>query len=183
MGGLLSRNKGKRAERELALMFSKWWGVPNSFARTPDSGAFATRRKMVGQTAEEFNGDVFGPPECKLHIESKHHESWGFDAVVTAEGGVLPPSHPLAGWLRQAHTEARPGALPIVVFRKNRMPWMVAYEPAQVPTTTVRPIAPLNVLVPLSGLGTSTSDEHVLIAILRLDDFLTIPASAFGRTE
>lgn len=102
-------------------LFSTWWGVSDSWARTPDSGAFATRRKQKGHEEDKFQADIFGPPEATLSVEAKYRESLDFDGLLYGTGlGAF------ADWWGQAKDQAGIGKVPLLVFRKNRRPWWVA---------------------------------------------------------
>ncbi len=115
------KQKGKRGERELVPMFSEWWGVPDSWARTPDSGAFATRRKQKGHEEDKFQADIFGPPEATLSVEAKYREVLDFDGLLY--GTALAA---FGEWWAQAAGQAGQGKVPLLVFRKNRRPWWAA---------------------------------------------------------
>lgn len=115
------RNKGNRAEREVAEFLQKWWRrlEPECrFVRTPGSGGWQgpeVRAEFLASgdlmtTAQRF-------PFC---VEVKRREAW---VEKTVRAGR---SSPVWGWWRQAQREAKEiDRLPMLWFRANRQPWIV----------------------------------------------------------
>lgn len=92
---LNSRDKGQRGELELARYLQ-------------ERGHTGARR------GQQFKGGIDAPDVCGLpgfHIECKRVEE-------RASGSVY-------GWLEQAERDADGKAVPIVVHRRNRKPWVV----------------------------------------------------------
>lgn len=108
------RKKGARAERSLAKVFHGWWG--SSFARTPGSGGFRTKKFRDDWNAA---ADLVTPdPTFPFSVEAKHREGWLFDQILTA------PKCEIWDWWAQCVREAPSGKLPLLVFRRNRLDWM-----------------------------------------------------------
>lgn len=114
-----SREKGNRAEREVAKIFSTWCGIPNAFGRTPGSGSFATRLRKYGKQEDDFRGDLFGPPNSTLHVESKREEAWTMEGILTGNSAIFE------GWWAQTIRDCPDGKTPLLVFRRNSKPWFV----------------------------------------------------------
>ena len=74
-----------------------------------DHGWLEARRTSDGN-AQLGRGDIANGPQA-THLEVKRRET--LDVV---------------GWWRQADTEAAKGCLPVVAFRRSRMPWLVVLE-------------------------------------------------------
>lgn len=120
---LNSKRKGKRLERALAKIFSDWFGVPGSFQRTPDSGAHETRKAMAGQDDGWMSGDVYGPRDCILHIESKNCEGWALEQLLNPKA-----RQPIATFWRQACRDCPDWKRPLLVFSRNFYPELVLYR-------------------------------------------------------
>lgn len=169
-----SRAKGANGERELAKLFSKWWGTPNAFGRTPGSGSFATRLRKFGKQEDDFRGDLFGPQTCRLHVEAKRGEAWDLEGVLCGTGRTL-----FDGWWDQAKTDCPPDKTPMLVFRRNRREWLVCLDTA------------LDFYV--SSLTELSDDPAKFVAVIgpapgrvifRLDDFFKVASPAyFGKEE
>ncbi len=107
------RSKGQRGERAVAKLFSKWWGA--EFARTPMSGGFHTPKFREDWNAE---GDLVTPdPDFPFSVECKWHEGWTLDKLITA------PKCEIWDWWKQTKDQANEGKIPLLVFKRNNMPW------------------------------------------------------------
>lgn len=116
MSGLRSRNKGKRAEREVAELFRGWladvasyWNkvVQPDVAPGVDLEALLVQRNQLQSDRGGF--DLVGLGD--LAVEVKHHEA---------------PS--VASWWKQTVEQARragPHMVPVLFYRSNRQPWRV----------------------------------------------------------
>lgn len=107
------RSKGGRGERAVAKLFSEWWGA--DFARTPLSGGFHTRKFREDWNAQ---GDLVTPDETfPFSVECKWQEGWTLDHLLTA------PKSDLWAWWEQALEQTPEGKIPLLVFKRNNMPW------------------------------------------------------------
>lgn len=96
--GRASRNKGKRGERELAAVLEKILGI--SFRRTQQfAGADGTSDVKCNEL------------DLGLHIECKRQERIK-----------------IYDYLKQAKEDAENGDVPVVCFRTNNKPWVIAFE-------------------------------------------------------
>lgn len=120
-----SRVKGNRGELDVAEMFSKWSG--EIVKRTPGSGGWGGSAEF-GTTADL----VCKKKAFPYHIEVKHREGWVLDDLVT--GNRKDHDKSIIQWWIQCvascpklvdglyytlHKE------PMLVFRRNRQPWLV----------------------------------------------------------
>lgn len=126
-----SRTKGNRAELDVAQMFSRWCG--NTVRRTPMSGGWSSAR--FGVTA-----DLVCPKKAfPFHVEVKHREGWTLDDLVT--GVRTDHDKSIVQWWQQCvgacPVHRREGDFgvevvrlkePLLVFRRNRQPWLVMFE-------------------------------------------------------
>ena len=75
-----SKIKGHNFERKVAKILSNWWGVKDSFVRTPGSGAYA---KFVGDDLKErLRCDLITPKEFPFIVECKCVESFEFHLLL-----------------------------------------------------------------------------------------------------
>lgn len=113
-----SRVKGSRAELEVAEMFSRWCG--NTVRRTPLSGGWSSAR--FGVTA-----DLVCPKKAfPFSVEVKHREGWTLDDLVTGVRAEHDKS--IVQWWKQCTTSCPTKKDPLLVFRRNRQPWLVMYR-------------------------------------------------------
>jgi hypothetical protein len=112
-----SKNKGNRAELELAKILSKRFGMP--FARVGvSSGARPKQVKLDGQAAETFTGDIVVPRSFRFSVESK---------AVNVHVDLLAKSALLDNFLHQAEVDAKSiGKIPMLCWKRNRKGWIVA---------------------------------------------------------
>lgn len=124
-----SRVKGSRAELDVAAMFSRWCG--EEVRRTPLSGGWSSAK--FGVTADL----VCANPAFPYSVEIKHREGWVLDDLVT--GIRKEHDKSIVQWWKQC-VESCPkfrqvGAAielakePLLVFRRNRQPWLVMMRP------------------------------------------------------
>lgn len=109
-----SRDKGNRGQRDVAKLLSPWWGA--DFASTPMSGGFATKRFR-----DEWNAaaDVVTPAEdFPFSVEVKWQEDWILDQLLTSDVCKVWK------WWEQCVDEAPEGMIPLLVFKRNRQPWL-----------------------------------------------------------
>lgn len=116
------RAKGSRGERQIAKEFSAWWGA--DFTRTPMSGGFHTRKFREDWNAQ---GDLVTPDEeFPFSVEVKWHEGWTLDHLLTS------PKSDLWSWWEQTLEQTPDDKIPLLVFKRNNMPWYImcpaAYE-------------------------------------------------------
>lgn len=106
-----SRAKGVRAEQQARVLFEEWWG--SKMFRTPSSGAFSTRTKVV-----EMSGDIGSKdPLFPFCVECKHHEEWVVEQLLTIK------SCPIHDWWKQTLYQTPSHKIPLLVFRRSRHPW------------------------------------------------------------
>lgn len=111
--GINGRDKGQRGERAVGTLLSTWWG--SDFARTPMSGGFRN-----AEFREEWNaeGDLVTPDETfPFSVEVKWHEDWTLDQLITA------PKSEIWSWWEQTDRQTPAGKIPLLVFKRNHMPW------------------------------------------------------------
>lgn len=112
--GINSKDKGDRAERAVAKLFTAWWG--SDFTRTPGSGGFATK-----QFRDDWNaaGDLVTPDETfPFTVEVKHNEGWEMRHLLTGTDKSL-----IWQFWQQCLDETKEGDMPLLVFTKNHQPW------------------------------------------------------------
>jgi hypothetical protein len=116
-----SRQKGSRAELEIAAMFKRWWDPVNPsavFKRVPLSGGWGDADARGKFKAA---GDVM--TDCLrfgLCLEIKRREGWTLDTLRRGKRS------PVWAWWRQCVRSAREvDRVPMLIFRKNRSPWYV----------------------------------------------------------
>jgi len=112
-------DKGPRGEREAVVMLEKWWRrlEPEvEMVRTPKSGGWAHAAKFKAR------GDVMVDPGTErfpFSVEVKRREAWSPDHLLDGR-----PS-PVWKWWLQCQAAARDEELePLLLFRKNRRPWL-----------------------------------------------------------
>ena len=115
--GAYSRRKGTAFERQGALMFTEWTGLP--CRRTPGSGSYGHEWGLAGDLM--FHGE--GSPH--IMVELKRREGWTWPAIFTGKG-------PIFGWwtrLCREADEAPNKPNPVLIFKKNRGSIWVATRP------------------------------------------------------
>ena len=107
--------KGYNFERKVAKMLSDWWGVENSFVRTPGSGAYA---KFVGEDLKErLRGDLITPREFPFFVECKCVEAFEFHLLLQSFEKSL-----FKNWFDELEKKCK-DYYPMLVFSRNR--WKV----------------------------------------------------------
>ncbi len=109
-----SRTKGNRGELDVAKAFSLWCG--ELVRRTPQSGGWSNAK--FGVTADL----VCANKDFPFHVEVKHREGWTLDDLVTGVRSEHDKS--IVQWWKQCIDSCPTGKLPVLVFRRNRQPWM-----------------------------------------------------------
>lgn len=117
--GAGSRNKGSKAEIEVAKKFEVWWSTvePGSrFVRTPLSGGWGGKDIRAGFRA---SGDLMTTAkQFPFTIEVKRREGWAWSTLLAGR------KCPVWGWWNQAIGQAKEqGGIPLLIFRKNREDW------------------------------------------------------------
>lgn len=110
-----SRTKGNRGELDVAKAFSDWCG--ELVRRTPMSGGWSNAR--FGVTADL----VCTKNAFPFHVEVKHREGWTLDDLVT--GVRRDHDKSIVQWWMQCTDSCPNGKMPVLVFRRNRQPWLV----------------------------------------------------------
>jgi Holliday junction resolvase len=121
VGGVNGRQKGARAEREVAGLLAGWWGKIErgcEFVRVPSSGGWATP-KLRGDF--RVSGDLATTAKkFPWVVEVKHREQWTWERLLAGK-----PS-PVWSWWKQAERQAAEMKLdPMLWFRRNRETWSV----------------------------------------------------------
>jgi hypothetical protein len=117
-----SRVKGNRGELDVAKAFSMWCG--EMVKRTPGSGGWGGAAEF-GTTADL----VCKKKAFPFHIEVKHREGWTLDDLVT--GAREEHDKSIVQWWMQCLTSCPADSdleytkVPMLVFRRNRQPWLV----------------------------------------------------------
>lgn len=126
-----SREKGNRAELDVAEAFARWCG--EVVRRTPGSGGWSNAK--FGVTADLVCANRAFP----FHVEVKHREGWTLDDLVT--GVRREHDKSVVQWWKQC-VDSCPKTVdgsnrvdtrdhvtlkkePLLVFRRNRQPWLV----------------------------------------------------------
>lgn len=165
-----SRVKGNRAELDVAEAFSRWCG--EVVRRTPGSGGWSNAK--FGVTADLVCANKAFP----FHVEVKHREGWVLDDLVT--GARRDHDKSIRQWwvqcVKSCPTER--GAVqgrvlskePLLVFRRNRQPWLAMLRRHAFTQEVGAGIMVAEMLTP--GLGAIYSSGTVVI--MRLDVFLDL---------
>jgi hypothetical protein len=127
---LNSGDKGKRVERGLAKILNDRFG--GGFSRSIGSGNRGEQVSNLPRHAKEtFSGDLVCPANFAFVFESKG----GYDDVdlnSVFEGGNAT----LDAFLKQASEESvETGRKPILVWKKNRKPWLAWLRTVDLPHT------------------------------------------------
>ena len=121
-----SRAKGRRAEREVAALLAEWWGILEpkcEFKPTPLSGGWGGRDGGAHVRAHfKASGDLMTTAgEFPYTVEVKHRESWSMANLVA--GKRTPPWD---WWIQSQRQATEEGGVPLLWFKKNRYPWLIA---------------------------------------------------------
>jgi hypothetical protein len=116
-----SRQKGKRAERDIAAKIQAWWRQVEPgcvYKPTPSSGGWASKdARGEFKTAGDL---VTTAKRYPWTTEVKNREQWSVERFF--EGNTSP----VWGWWEQTVRQAKEeGREPMLFFRKNREPWRV----------------------------------------------------------
>jgi hypothetical protein len=118
------REKGSKAEREVARMLEVWWQPVElaRFVRTPMSGGWGDPRVRAQFKA---CGDVSTTASSfPFVVEVKRRERWSMRTLL---GGQQSP---VWSWWGQCQAAAREqGGEPLMLLRRSKMPWL-AFLPA-----------------------------------------------------
>lgn len=121
----MGRDKGNKAELEVARLIAPWWQQlePGAlFIRTPLSGGW-----LSGRDSFDARGDLMvkGAPRFPWLLEVKRREAWSLQNV---EDGLASP---VWGWWRKACSDAIAAKrLPMLWARQNHGEWLVFLPPA-----------------------------------------------------
>ena len=113
--GKKSKDKGGRGQRAVAKLLKGWWG--SDFTSTPLSGGFATK-----QFRDDWNAssDVVTPDKTfPFSVEVKHQEE-----IISVEALINSEVSPVWKWWEQCVDESPPNKIPLLVFKRNRKPWL-----------------------------------------------------------
>ena len=150
-----SGRKGKRAERALLDPLTAWWGY--KFHRTPSSGAWGTQHKN-----EEFSQDVIcDDPNFPYDIEVKHCEGWHLEKLLTA------PKNDIYRWWKQAVDQCAYDKKPMLCFKKNRHPFIVATRIDDTPKDIKGPV--LTLYFEISDDESEVVDFYLLAQLVECD--------------
>lgn len=116
-----SRNKGSRAEREVAALLAEWWrphepGV--EFIKTPLSGGWSTPKLRGSFRA---SGDIMTTSQTfPFSVEVKRRENFSWDTLLAGKRS------PVWEWWEQTTRAANEQmAVPMLWLRHSREPWRV----------------------------------------------------------
>lgn len=163
-----SRVKGSRAELDIAQMFSRWCG--EVVRRTPGSGGWSNDKFGV-------TGDlVCSKRKFPFHVEIKHREGWTLDDLVT--GVRRDHDKSILQWWVQClescpRNDSGTGIIgdmikePLLVFRRNRQPWLVMVRASWVGVDTLYTSIPQVVTV----MREDGHDDTTVVVML-LSEFL-----------
>ena len=126
--------KGPAAEREVRDLIAAWWAPaePNTnFVRTPRSGGW--------HASAEFRaaGDLMCTPGSRFPfaVEIKRREAWSEEQFLKV--GPPRPS-PVWKWWAQCRRDAKKiDAVPLLIFRKNRRPWLAMLWTSDAPRAVI----------------------------------------------
>lgn len=108
-----AKKKGARGERQLAKLFSDWWGC--DFHRTPSSGGLRWKSNQAKTRGDLVSDD----PDFMFSVEAKNRENWEFSTLFQGKG-------PIFEWWEQCLEDAGTvGKVPLLCITKNRQPWYV----------------------------------------------------------
>ena len=112
-----SKQKGNRAELELAKILTKRFGLP--FARVGvTSGARPKQVRLDERAMETFTGDLIVPDGFRFSVECK---------AVNVHVDLFAPSALFDKFLEQAKADAESiGKDPMLCWKRNRKGWIVA---------------------------------------------------------
>ena len=120
--------KGKRVERELAKLLNDRFG--GGFSRSVGSGNRYSQVSNLPKHAQDtFSGDLVCPVNFAFVFESKGgYEDIDLNSIF--DDGVTQ----LDDFLKQAEDESsRTGRKPILVWKKNRKPWIAFLKTINLP--------------------------------------------------
>lgn len=127
--GVNSGRKGKRVERELAKLLNARFG--GGFSRSIGSGnRWGQVANLPEHAQQTFSGDLVCPPAFAFVIESKG----GYDDI-DLNSVFIGGNAELDNFLKQADDESkRTGRKPLLVWKKNRKPWVVFLKSTDLPS-------------------------------------------------
>lgn len=162
-----SRRKGNRGELDVAEAFSKWCG--EHVRRTPGSGGWSGSQDF-GTTADL----VCKKKAFPFHVEVKHREGWVLDDLVT--GARKDHDKSIVQWWNQCwdtcpkivgkNGYTRLKKEPMLVFRRNRQPWLVMVRTTPESHLLFTPTA-------MFKLANCEADDDNVIVML-LEEFLIL---------
>lgn len=167
-----SRTKGSRAELDVAEMFSRWGG--EVVRRTPLSGGWSSAK--FGVTADL----VCANPAFPFHVEVKHREGWVLDDLVTGVRNQHDKS--VHQWWAQClkscpkrTSAADHGPIiflktPLLVFRRNHLPWMVMMQAEACEHDDVA----ASFTLPVTSAGRPSSVVSSRVSVMLLGTFLEL---------
>lgn len=103
MAGSMSKDKGQRGEREIAVMFVQ---AMEAIERETGCAGYSVEVKRNTLQSDRGGYDLVGIP--LLAIEVKRAETLAVNQ-----------------WWKQTLDQCRPGLLPVLFYRPNRKPWQV----------------------------------------------------------
>lgn len=122
MMGRGSRDKGKKAERDVCKLLASWWGRVEpgcKFVPTPMSGGM---RSIRGEM--KIAGDLMTTAQAFPYtVEVKRREGWSRDHFLKGARS------PVWGWWKQVCVAAgEEGRAPMLWARRNREEWLVLFR-------------------------------------------------------
>lgn len=118
---MLGRQKGSRAELEVAADLQAWWRKADRaalFVRTPLSGGWGQPQHREGF---KTSGDLMTTSEIfSWVVEVKRREGWSWSMLLAAK------KSPVWGWWLQTENAAKEQkGTPVLFLRHNREEWSV----------------------------------------------------------
>lgn len=164
--GIDSRDKGGRGERKALKLLEKWWGT--SFAKTPSSGGFKTKKFRQEWNAE---GDVVTPDETfPFLVEVKWWEKWSLDQILTA------PKADIWTWWEQAKGETTEDRFTMLVCKKNHQEFFLLMKNEKLHTPYQKKF--------VRSARIRTIDRQGIIVYIRLlNDLLKEPKELWVREK
>lgn len=131
-----SGDKGKRIERELASILENRFNKP--FSRSVGSGnRWGQVSNMPQHAKDTFSGDIVCPEGFRFVIECKGgYEDIDLVTLFAGKNALLD------SFLEQSAKEAdRSGRQPLLLWRKNRKPWLAFLPENAAPTQSPNSVA------------------------------------------
>jgi hypothetical protein len=115
-----SKAKERRAEREVAMLLASWWQILEpmcEFKPTPLGGKWRGRDYLF-----RASGDLMTTAdEFPFTVKVNHCKDWSMDDLVAGKRQPV-----WDWWIQSQRLAAEEGGVPMLWFKKNQYPWLVA---------------------------------------------------------